>query len=259
MRTSIALLALATVAACGGDTTSPADKPPVTPPVVISPSGTWTGVVDPQVLSLTMLESAGAVSGTGTLSNTPTGLRAFTVTGTYVNGTLNVTGIPGGLSANFNVTGTVTAGSIAAAISGGGFSGNPITLYKSGTAAPGAAQWAGTYALVTLDGLPLPASRSFQGYPEKITNRTLVLAADGTGTWQDSSSSALHCVPASKTGPQCDASGRATVAWLATDNSLRVVRSVTTGYVVASKLFVKQPDGSLLKTDDSATEVYRKQ
>ena len=47
--------------------------------------------------------------------------------------------------------------------------------------------------------------------------------------------------------------------WSVTGNSLKIVRSVITGYVVTSKLFVKQADGTLLKTDDSATEVYVKQ
>jgi hypothetical protein len=57
----------------------------------------------------------------------------------------------------------------------------------------------------------------------------------------------------------CNASGHSAFSWFANADTLTFFRSgLTSGYVVAVKTFVKQADGSLLKTDDSQVEVYRR-
>lgn len=54
-------------------------------------SGFWTGVVNGQILSMTIIEKSGVITGSGTLTNTPTGTRAETVAGTMINDVVDVT------------------------------------------------------------------------------------------------------------------------------------------------------------------------
>ena len=103
--------------------------------------------------------------------------------------------------------------------------------------------------------------REWARLPERVVSRTLDLLPGGTGTWKDSTLSALLCSPPTADGTTlCNASGSATVTWLALGDSLVVLRnqSTTVGYVVSSKKFFKQPDGTLIRNADSQTEIYRR-
>ena len=121
--------------------------------------------------------------------------------------------------------------------------------------------WAATWSVVSVNGVAVPADVSGLGYSERVVSRTLDLLPGGTGTWKDSTLSALLCSPPTADGTTlCNASGSATVTWLALGDSLVVLRnqSTTVGYVVSSKKFFKQPDGTLIRNADSQTEIYRR-
>lgn len=248
---------LAVLAACSGG----GGTEPVTPtaPTPISATGSWMGISGSQVLAVSLLQNGASVAGSGTLSNTATGLRALVITGSYLTGSLSVS-ITSGNAQPFNLQGAVTANAIAGSLSGSGFNGDVISLNRSGSTTANAAAWAGTYALVSVNGASLPASYSISGFAARAFSRVVTIAPDGSATWRDSTTSTLLCIPASQAGAMCSSSGTAISAWLAmNDNTLRLVRSTNTGYVVAVKTFVKQSDGSLLKNDDGQAEVYRKQ
>ena len=119
--------------------------------------------------------------------------------------------------------------------------------------------WVGTWDMVSVDSLPLPANYAINGDSARAVFRTLILYSTGNGTWQDSSFVA-NGTCGRKAAYLCDASGEAVITWKASFDTL-TVRSVigsTVGNVVPVKVFVKQADGSLLKTDDSQYEVYRR-
>jgi len=120
--------------------------------------------------------------------------------------------------------------------------------------------WAGVWTLQSVDGLTLPAPTTSGGYAGRVVSRSLDVWIDGNGLWEDSSLSQLLCIPPTTTGPMCNASGRSTFLWNVVADTLFFTRveALTSGYVVASKTFVMQPDSSLRKTDDSRTEVYRR-
>jgi hypothetical protein len=119
--------------------------------------------------------------------------------------------------------------------------------------------WTGTWSVVSVNGLAVPADVSGLGYSERVVSRTLDLLPGGTGTWKDSTLSALLCSsPTADTTTLCNASGSATVTWLALGDTLIVLRnqSTTVGYVVSSKKFLRQLDGTLIRNADSKTESY---
>lgn len=123
--------------------------------------------------------------------------------------------------------------------------------------------WVGTWTLESVDGVTVPASTIILGYQQRVVSRVLELRVDDFSHWQDSTLSALHCIPVSPKGPgmpMCNASGSAYVTWDVDGDKLTVVRrsDLTLGYVVTLKTFIRQEDGSLLKTDDSQVERYRK-
>lgn len=121
--------------------------------------------------------------------------------------------------------------------------------------------WTGTWSIVSVNGEAVPADVSGLGYSERVVSRTLDLSPGGTGTWKDSTLSALLCSPpTADTTTLCNASGSATVTWSALGDTLIVLRnqSTTVGYVVSFKKFSKQPDGVLTRNADSQTEVYRR-
>lgn len=122
--------------------------------------------------------------------------------------------------------------------------------------------WAGTWTLISVNGTSVPADATIAGYSERVVSRTLSLQLVGTGIWKDSTLSALLCVPASANKTtECNGSGFAQVTWTVSGSTLTMLANPAqvTGYVVPVKKFVKQADGTLLKTDDDQTEVYRRQ
>jgi hypothetical protein len=129
---------------------------------------------------------------------------------------------------------------------------------SSSPTAPAADPWVGTWTLVSVNGVPVPADVTVLGYSTRVVSRTLTLTAT-VAIWKDSSLSALLC-PGSNKVTMCNASGAALMTWTATDSKLvaAVNPSTVSGYVVALKTFQKQSDGTLLKTDDSQTEIYRR-
>jgi hypothetical protein len=121
--------------------------------------------------------------------------------------------------------------------------------------------WAGTWSVVSVNGVAVPTDVSGLGYAERVVSRTLDLLPGGTGIWKDSTLSALLCSSPTADGMTlCNASGSATVTWLASGDSLVVLRnqSTTVGYVVSFKTFVKQPNGVLIRNADSQTELYQR-
>lgn len=222
-------------------------------------AGVWNGLVGTQALAVTMVESGGVVTGNGTLSNTPSGLRALTLAGTFVNSSLTGT-FTSGTTTPFSIQATLSGNVLSGTLNGSGFAGDRVVLHRAGSTVANANEWIGQYRIVTVDGRSVPA-RDFVsqlGYATSVISRALSINADGTGTWADSTTSSLFCTPVTRTGPQCSAGGTANVAWSASGSAMTVVRSTNTGFVLSAMSFTKQADGSLLKNDNSATEVYRK-
>jgi hypothetical protein len=120
--------------------------------------------------------------------------------------------------------------------------------------------WAGTWHLVSVDSVAVPADVTINGYETLVVQRTLDVGSKGTGVWTDSTLSASMCGLHPPPSGLCDASGLAEFSWTAVADTLTFVRltGMYIGYVAAVKTFVKQADGSLLKTDDNQTEVYRR-
>ena len=120
---ALACFAFLLLANCGKD---------ATPPIVqtVTPTGDWRGTVNSQVLSLSLIESGGNVSGTGSITNTPTGTRALTVTGTFVTTTASAS-IDLTLSSSagtFTLDGVISAHFIAGDLQGSGFTGQTVIL-----------------------------------------------------------------------------------------------------------------------------------
>jgi hypothetical protein len=121
LRTILTATIALSLAACGGDSsTAP----------TITVAGAWTGTVSTQVIDMTLVENAGAVSGSGTISNTPTGTRALTISGTFAAGTMNVTMSSGTIQPiNFRAT-VVLPKSMAGTLTGSGFTGEVVTFSR---------------------------------------------------------------------------------------------------------------------------------
>ncbi len=122
--------------------------------------------------------------------------------------------------------------------------------------------WAGTWQLMSVDSLTLPATYLVGGNPAQIVYRTLYVYAGGQGLWMDSSQGVYQgCLGGiSAADTICNTSGRAVVSWTAVADTLTVTRllGTTLGYVIPVKTFVRQVDGSLVKTDEQQYEVYRR-
>ena len=129
MRRTAFLGILLLVVACGGESDPTANEPP--PPTV---SGAWSGstTFDSQAitLQLTLLESAlGVVTGSGSLSITGFAAALSVHTGTHVFPNLSLTLREPGFD-DINLTGTVSATSIVATITGSGFVGLVFNMTK---------------------------------------------------------------------------------------------------------------------------------
>jgi len=96
----------------------------------VTVAGTWSGVTASQVLTITLTESSGSVSGSGTLTNTPVGTIAITVSGSFVGSTVSLA-LTSGLHPAINLTGTVAGNTMTGALQGSGFTGDAITLTRS--------------------------------------------------------------------------------------------------------------------------------
>jgi hypothetical protein len=120
MRYVLTAVLCSLLVACGSESAT-APKPSV--------GGTWSGTVAGQTLSLTLIENSGAVTGTGTITNTPTGTRALTVTGTFVSAKLAATMSSGTLQP-IALQATVAASTMTGALTGSGFTGEGITLNR---------------------------------------------------------------------------------------------------------------------------------
>jgi hypothetical protein len=122
MRKILALALLVTLAACGDD------KP--TQPAAATATGTWAGTIEGQQLTLTLVQNGGAVSGTGTMSNTPSGTRALTATGTFTAPNLTLT-LSSGTAAPMALQGAVSGNALTATLSGSGWTGEAITMQRN--------------------------------------------------------------------------------------------------------------------------------
>ena len=118
MRRFAAVLAFAMLAACG-DSTAPA-------PTV---DGTWTGQTGSQLFTLTLNQSGTSVTGSGTVTNTPTGTRALTVVGSFNAPTLTAT-LSSGSIQPINLTASVNGKAMTGSLSGSGWNGEAITLNR---------------------------------------------------------------------------------------------------------------------------------
>lgn len=119
--------------------------------------------------------------------------------------------------------------------------------------------WTGTWKLVSVNGAALPVDITVQGYPERVVSRTLTVFSS-SGIWSDSTLAGIACSPPTK-ATLCSLSGGASFAWVAISDTLTFARKpdLWSGNVAALKTFVKQSDGTLLKSDDGQAEVYRRQ
>ena len=120
--------------------------------------------------------------------------------------------------------------------------------------------WVGIWHLESVDSVATPADVTINGYASRVVLRTLDVWSGGVGIWTDSMLSASVCGLHAPPGSMCNASGSSLFSWTTLGDTLKFVRTAGTsiGYVANFKTFVRQTDGSLLKTDDNQTEVYRR-
>jgi hypothetical protein len=108
------------------------------PKASLSAAGAWQGSVGTQVLTATLAQdNAGSVTGTGTMTNTPSGTRALTITGAVADNSssstsmnISLTLTSGGTTTPFNLTGTVSESAIVGKLNGSGFTDDAIVLHK---------------------------------------------------------------------------------------------------------------------------------
>jgi hypothetical protein len=94
-------------------------------------NGTWTGTTSSsQVLTLHLAQSGSAVTGSGTISNTPSGTVAETVTGTFDDPSFNAT-LTASTFEPIAISAHVTDDAMTATLTGSGFTGDALTLYRS--------------------------------------------------------------------------------------------------------------------------------
>lgn len=123
MRRLVPLLVLCLLAACKGDS-------PAAPNVSVN--GRWVGSVGTQTIDMTLAQQSNTVTGSGTITNTPSGTRALTISGSYTAGPIghvDVT-LSSGTTQPFALSGQVYATSILGSLTGSGFTGDVVTFTK---------------------------------------------------------------------------------------------------------------------------------
>jgi hypothetical protein len=113
-------LALAAITACGGEAnTSPKQ----------TVDGQWIGTIGSQDITLNLVQSGSAVSGSGTITNTPTGTRALSIAGAYTPPSIAVT-LSSGSVDPMSLQASVAGASMTGSLTGSGFTGEGITLTR---------------------------------------------------------------------------------------------------------------------------------
>jgi hypothetical protein len=120
--------------------------------------------------------------------------------------------------------------------------------------------WVGTWKLVSVNTVALPASVTINGFGSLVVFRTLAVGSGGTGLWTDSTLSASTCGLRPPPSGMCDAGGSSQFSWTVAGDTLTFLRTPVTGlgYVANRKTFVKHGDAWLLKTDENQTELYHR-
>jgi hypothetical protein len=96
---------------------------------VASVAGTWVGATAAgQILSISLVENSGVVSGSGSLTGAG-GPFAQTISGVFVAPTLTLT-LSSGLHPPFNLQATLAGSTMTGALNGSGFANDAITLTK---------------------------------------------------------------------------------------------------------------------------------
>ena len=117
----LAVALIFTLPACGGDGTGPADNSPTL-------AGTWEGPILSGVLTATMTDSRGTVSGSGAIDGSSL-ICAPAIAGTRTGANFNLTFTCTGFQP-FTYAGTVTATTLTGNLTGSGFNGDALTLTK---------------------------------------------------------------------------------------------------------------------------------
>lgn len=120
--------------------------------------------------------------------------------------------------------------------------------------------WVGSWNLVTVNGLPVPASIG----TTVIVHRSLLVLSStlgpndvsGDDAWTDSTLSYAACPAGTAPGSLCDDSGGFIGTWVANGATLTAGTNNPLGHAPGTIIFVKQNDGTLLRTDGGLTEVY---
>jgi hypothetical protein len=120
--------------------------------------------------------------------------------------------------------------------------------------------WIGTWKLVSVDAVAVPANVTINGFKSLVVQRTLSVGSGGAGLWTDSTLSASMCGLRPPPSGMCDQSGSSLFSWTVVGDTLNFLRTPVTGMgsVANWKTFVKHGDSWLLKTDDNQTELYHR-
>lgn len=197
-------------------------------------------------------------------TNTTVGATTTDKFGNSVPATINWTSLPTAVATVVPISGT-SLGTVSAltpgvaTITASATAGN-VTLTGSQAVTVTLSSWIGTWNLVSVNGIAVPALITV-GLPARVVSRRLIVGPGRAGTWADSTLSGFACSPVRLTEPFCNASGKASVTWSPVLNliSFSVLAGTSTGTVPSSKLFTRQADGSLTASSGSQSEVYRKQ
>ena len=119
MRRLLAVLALATLAAC--DSFDPLTDSTVT--------GTWRGSSAGQTFVVVMQQAGTTVAGSGTVTSTAAGTRTLSVSGTFNQPAFSGTFTPNGAAA-ITYNATVEGRSMVGTLTGGGFNGDGLALSR---------------------------------------------------------------------------------------------------------------------------------
>lgn len=102
-------------------------KEPTAPTPTVN--GSWSGTVGAQRITVTMGQTGATVTGSGTMTGTPRGTLAMSVTGTYAHPSLSIT-LSNAMVQPLNFTATQSAGTLRGSLQGSGFNGETLILVK---------------------------------------------------------------------------------------------------------------------------------